>query len=91
MMAMNPEVQKKAQAQIDAVVGRIRLPMIEDRSSLPYIDAVLRETLRYTPIVPLCKCCSVHWYLYLFICRTAIPHAVVEDDVYGGFHIPKGE
>ncbi|KAN0084392.1 Cytochrome P450 [Tylopilus felleus] len=73
MTAMNPEVQKKAQAQIDAVVGRNRLPMIEDRSSLPYIDAVLRETLRYTPIVPL-----------------SIPHAVVEDDVYGGFHIPKG-
>ena len=57
MMAVNPKAQKKAQAQIDAVVGRKRLPMIEDRPSLPYIDAMLRETLRYAPVVPLCKYC----------------------------------
>lgn len=57
MMVMNPKAQKRAQAQIDAVVGGNRLPMIEDRSLLPYIDAILRETLRYSPIAPLCKCC----------------------------------
>ena len=59
MMVVNPEVQKKAQAQIDTVVGGNRLPMIEDRASLPYIDAVLRETLRYSSVVPLCK--YRHW------------------------------
>ncbi|KAI9567539.1 cytochrome P450 [Boletus coccyginus] len=73
MMAVNPEAQKKAQAQIDAVVGGKRLPVMEDRPSLPYIDAVLRETLRYAPVAPL-----------------SIPHAVVDDDVYAGFRIPKG-
>ena len=57
-MAMTPEAQKKAQAQIDTVVGRHRVPTIEDRPLLPYIDAIFRETLRYHPVVPLGKCCA---------------------------------
>lgn len=66
MMAVNPEAQKKAQAQIDAVVGGKRLPVIEDRPSLPYIDAVLRETLRYAPVAPLCECCP-HAHIHRLI------------------------
>lgn len=58
IMVVNPKAQKRAQAQIDAVVGGNRLPMTEDRSSLPYVDAILRETLRYSSIAPLCKCSS---------------------------------
>ncbi|KAJ8593700.1 cytochrome P450 [Rhizopogon salebrosus TDB-379] len=46
-------VQKCAQAEIDSVVGKYRLPTFEDRTSLPYVDAVLRETLRWNPIAPL--------------------------------------
>lgn len=56
MMVVAPEVQKKAQAQLDAVVGKGRLPTIEDRPLLPYIDAIIREVLRYSPIMPLCEC-----------------------------------
>ena len=70
MMVVNPEAQKEAQAQIDAVVGANRLPMIKDRPLLPYIDAILRETLRYNTILPLCKCClpaSIPWLIYLSI------------------------
>lgn len=55
MMVTNPEAQKNAQAQIDAVVGRTRLPTIDDRPSLPYVDAIFREMLRYSPPVPLCE------------------------------------
>ncbi|KAF9235570.1 cytochrome P450 [Melanogaster broomeanus] len=45
---------EKAQAQIDEVVGKDRLPTLNDRASLPYVDAILRETLRFSPPAPLC-------------------------------------
>ena len=52
-MVKNPHIWKRAQADIDAVVGTDRLPEFDDRSSLPYVDAILRETLRWQPPVPL--------------------------------------
>ncbi|KAG1881343.1 cytochrome P450 [Suillus tomentosus] len=52
-MVSYPHVQKRAQAEIDSVVGRDRLPTFEDRASLPYVESVLRETLRWQPAVPL--------------------------------------
>lgn len=52
-MVLFPGVQEKAQAQIDAVIGTERLPTLEDRSSLTYIDAIMRETLRWNPVLPL--------------------------------------
>ncbi|KAG1880062.1 cytochrome P450 [Suillus subluteus] len=51
-MVLNPEVQAKAQAEIDRIVGKDRLPGFNDRPSLPYVDAILRETLRWHPVVP---------------------------------------
>ena len=51
-MALYPEVQKKAQAEIDAVVGLNRLPEFEDRPSLPYINAVVKELLRWHLVGP---------------------------------------
>jgi len=56
-MAQNPEVQRRAQAEIDSVVGTVRLPDFGDRSSLPYVEAVYRETLRWHPAAPLGKFC----------------------------------
>ncbi|KAG2057780.1 cytochrome P450 [Suillus hirtellus] len=52
-MVLYPDVQKRAQAEIDSMVGRERLPTFEDRVSLPYIDAVVRETFRWQPVSPL--------------------------------------
>jgi len=52
-MALYPEVQKKAQAEIDAVVGPNRLPDFHDRPSLPYINAVVKETSRWNLVGPL--------------------------------------
>ena len=46
-MALYPEVQKKAQAEIDSVVGPNRLPNFEDRPSLPYINALVKESMRW--------------------------------------------
>ena len=47
MMIRHPEVAKKAQAEIDEVLGEGRLPSMQDRDNLPYIDCVLKEVLRY--------------------------------------------
>ncbi|KAH7906012.1 cytochrome P450 [Hygrophoropsis aurantiaca] len=52
-MMHNPEVQLRAQSEIDLLVGKNRLPTFDDRQSLPYIDAILRETLRWHPVTPL--------------------------------------
>lgn len=44
-----PDVMRKAQAELDAVIGRDRVPTLEDADNLPYIRAVVRETLRWRP------------------------------------------
>ncbi|KIK82097.1 hypothetical protein PAXRUDRAFT_728978 [Paxillus rubicundulus Ve08.2h10] len=50
-MVQNPHVWKRAQAEIDAVLGMDRLPDFEDRPFLPYVEAVLRETQRWQPVL----------------------------------------
>ena len=52
-MVLFPEVQAKAQAELDAVVGSGRLPSFDDRDSLPYINAVWKEVLRWHSVLPL--------------------------------------
>lgn len=54
-MVKNPRIWKCAQAEIDAVTGIDRLPEFKDRPSLPYVDAIVRESLRWIPVVPLGK------------------------------------
>lgn len=48
-----PDAIKKAQEEIDRVVGRDRLPGWEDRASLPYLAAVINETHRWATATPL--------------------------------------
>ncbi|KZT18583.1 cytochrome P450 [Neolentinus lepideus HHB14362 ss-1] len=43
-MTLHPEKQRKAQAELDRVVGRNRLPDSSDRPNLPYVNAVMKET-----------------------------------------------
>lgn len=52
-MSVYPEVQKRAQREVDEVVGRTRLPRHEDRASLPYVNGVVKESLRWLPPVAL--------------------------------------
>ncbi|KAH9927368.1 cytochrome P450 [Amylocystis lapponica] len=52
-MLLYPEVQRKVQEEIDHVVGLDRLPEFSDQRSLPYVTAVVKEVLRWRPIVPL--------------------------------------
>jgi len=52
-MIKHPEVQKKAQAEIDRVIGYGQLPTFADRIALPYIDCVIKETLRWGSLLPI--------------------------------------
>ncbi|KAI6024110.1 cytochrome P450 [Pisolithus microcarpus] len=49
-MVLQPDVQRKAQEEIDRVVGTDRLPDFGDRPNLPYVEAVLLETIRWIPV-----------------------------------------
>ena len=46
-MMLYPHVQEKAQKQIDTVVGTDRFPSLGDRERLPYVNAILKEVLRW--------------------------------------------
>ncbi|KAA1476674.1 cytochrome P450, partial [Dentipellis sp. KUC8613] len=52
-LLLHPEVQHRAQQEIDQVIGGHRLPTYEDRNSLPYVEAIYREALRWYPVAPL--------------------------------------
>ncbi|KAM5350245.1 hypothetical protein ACJ41O_006750 [Fusarium nematophilum] len=52
-MALFPEIQKKAQEEIDRVIGSDRLPTLSDRLDLPYIEATVNEVLRWHPVAPM--------------------------------------
>ncbi|KAF8888758.1 cytochrome P450 [Infundibulicybe gibba] len=62
------------QAELDAVVGPERMPEFEDKSQLPYTNALIDETLRWRPVTAI----------------GGPPHAVIADDEYNGMLIPKG-
>ena len=51
-MTMHPEAQKRAQAELDVVVGD-RLPTFADKDTLPYVTAVMKEVLRWLPVLPM--------------------------------------
>lgn len=73
-MVLFPEVQRKAQEEIDQVTGGTeRLPGFEDRERLPYVNALIKEALRWIPVISM-----------------GIPHSADEEIVYGGYRIPKG-
>jgi len=52
IMAQHPQIQRRAQAEVDALVGD-RLPKCSDRKDMPYLEAVLKEVHRCNPSVPL--------------------------------------
>ncbi|KAJ5555308.1 hypothetical protein N7535_007747, partial [Penicillium sp. DV-2018c] len=73
-MLLYPEIQRKAQEEIERVVGSARLPDMDDLADLQYVRAIMKETVRWMPTTIL----------------GAVPHAVTQDDEYKGYFIPKG-
>ena len=94
-MMLNPSAQEMAQAEIDKVVGSQRLPTMDDRPNLPYVNALLKEVLRWNTIVPMGE---LEHYLpgaLLFIrllngVPIGFPHVASQDDIYEGYLFPKG-
>ncbi|PIL25709.1 cytochrome P450 [Ganoderma sinense ZZ0214-1] len=52
-MLLYPDVQARARRELEAVVGTHRLPTFDDLGAVPYIDALIKEVLRWAPIVRL--------------------------------------
>jgi cytochrome P450 len=52
-MVLYPDVMRKAQNEIDVVVGSGRLPTFADTPHLPYVRAIVMEVLRWRPVGPL--------------------------------------
>lgn len=59
-MMLNPSIQRKAQEELDRVVGPHRLPVPEDEPDLPYLTAILREVMRFVachePLILVTEC-----------------------------------
>ena len=52
-MARNTDIMRTAQRQLDSVVGWGRLPDHSDIDDLPYIVAIVKESLRWAPPAPM--------------------------------------
>jgi cytochrome P450 len=90
-MIMYPDTQARAQAELDAIVGRSRLPTFADYPHLPYIRAMVKETLRWRTISPVAvphRCTEDDWYEGMFIpkgtiCIPNVWHMNRDPDIYG--------
>ncbi|KAI0060313.1 cytochrome P450 [Artomyces pyxidatus] len=90
-MVAYPETQKRAQEELDAVVGRGRLPSFADLPHLPYIRAMVKETLRWRSNLPLGvphRLTEDDWYEGMFIpkgtiCFSNIFQCNNDPEVYG--------
>ncbi|KAI0036377.1 cytochrome P450 [Vararia minispora EC-137] len=90
-MVLWPEKQSRAQQELDAVLGYGQLPAVSDRERLPYIEAVMKETMRWNPMLPLGKISLTGFFhsakLYLHL---GFPRRTSQADEYNGLHIPAG-
>jgi len=90
-MVAYPDVQKRAQAELDAVVGRTRIPTFSDLHHLPYIRAMVKEMLRWRPVDPVGLphlSTEDDWYNGMFIPKGTIMIANVwhlnrDPEIYG--------
>ncbi|XP_017172059.1 cytochrome P450, family 2, subfamily d, polypeptide 34 isoform X1 [Mus musculus] len=53
LMILHPDVQRRVQQEIDAVIGQVRCPEMADQARMPYTNAVIHEVQRFGDIIPL--------------------------------------
>ena len=90
-MVTYPDVRKRAQEELDSVVGRTRIPTFSDLPHLPYICAMVKEALRWRPVSPFAipHVSTEHdWYNGMFIPKgtMVIPnvwHLNQDPEIYG--------
>jgi cytochrome P450 len=90
-MLAYPETQARAHAELDAVVGRVRLPTFADYPHLPYIRAMVMEILRWRPATPLGgihRSTEDDWYEGMFIpkgtvCIANVWHLNRDPEMFG--------
>ncbi len=86
-----PEVQEKAQAEIDRVVGGNRLPTFSDKDSLPYVFAIYKETLRWHTVVPQGSLEGLYAKIVVqHSFELGVPRLLQTDDIYDGYLLPAG-
>jgi len=66
-MTLYPDVQRRAQAEIDEVVGNHRLPTLADKEHLPYVCAVVKEVLRFAPVARLGELFALLWSYHIYL------------------------
>ncbi|KAF8725011.1 cytochrome P450 family, partial [Rhizoctonia solani] len=77
-MVIKPELQAKAQAEVDSVLGSaVRLPTVADQSQMPYVRNLIQEVMRWQPVTPTGAILRSFTYIDM-------------DDVYQGYDIQKG-
>ncbi|THG98633.1 hypothetical protein EW026_g3595 [Hermanssonia centrifuga] len=90
-MLLFPDAMRRAQAQIDEVVGRDRMPTFADQENLPYVTAMSKEVLRWNTISALGLHAATEVLLTLLISQFVCSYiALYQDDWYQGYFIPKG-
>ena len=90
-IVLHPDVQKRAQAELDTVVGRSRPPSFSDFEDLPYIRALVKEVLRWHTVDPVGlphRTTEDDWYNGYFIPKGTllVPnvwHLNRDPDIYG--------
>jgi hypothetical protein len=89
---MHPEAQVKAFEEIDRFIGQDRLPTLADLDNLPYIGALVKETFRWSPPVPISESSMhpLHARILIKIYFEVVPHLTTEDTVHDDYFIPKG-
>ena len=90
-MIAYPETQARAQAELDAVVGRDRPPTFADYPHLPYIRSMVKECVRWRPIAPVGvphRTTEADWYEGMFIpkdtvCIANLWHMNRDPEIFG--------
>lgn len=92
LMVLHPAVLKKAQAEIDRVIGSDRLPDFSDKEALPYLSCIFKEILRYVTDCFLVDQATLIGVLSSWASPVplAIPHSSMRDDVYREYDIAAG-